>query len=60
MTIRKMTALTDAFLSLQVNAVLETSKFLQAPTGNITYAFSLWNIHVLSCKEHTHVHMTSP
>jgi len=53
-----MTALTDAFLSLQVNVVLETSKFQQAPTGNITCTFSLWNI--LSCKEHIHVHMTSP
>jgi hypothetical protein len=58
MTIRKMTALTDAFLSLQVNAVLETSKFQQPPTGNITWTLLLWNI--LSFEEHIHVHMTSP
>jgi hypothetical protein len=53
-----MTALTDAFLSLQVNAVLETSKFQKPPTGNITCTFLLWNI--FSCEEHTHVHMISP
>jgi len=53
-----MTALTDAFLNLQVNAVLETSKFQQPFTGNITCILLLWNI--LSCEEHIHVRMASP
>ena len=52
-----MTALTVAFLSLQVNAALETSKLQQPPTGNITYTFFLWNI--LSFEEHINPYPTA-